>query len=150
DLRQVTGGETNERLARLTIQNSAELGDWMPANGVRWQKPLRGTLHLARSNLFVLGGGKAMMNAYYDTASQLGVATCHKSQLSQHKIRDRDFGSALPFCNGASSDVHPKPIVLPARRFEANIPFLKEYWGDAPDNFISRRTKHTQGRMLKE
>src|SRR5262249_48743728 len=33
DLRQVTGGETNERLARLTIQNSEELGDWMPANG---------------------------------------------------------------------------------------------------------------------
>ena len=55
DLWQVTGGETNERLARLTIQDSEELGDWMPANGVRWQKPLRGTLHLAKSNLFMLG-----------------------------------------------------------------------------------------------
>src|SRR5262249_228033 len=73
DVGKVTGGETNERLARLTIQNSEELGDWMPANGVRWQKPLRGTLHLARSNLFMLGGGKAMMNAYYETASKLGV-----------------------------------------------------------------------------
>jgi tricarballylate dehydrogenase len=64
DLRHVTGDDTNELLARLTIQSSAELGDWMAANGVRWQKPLRGTLHLARSNLFMLGGGKAMMNAY--------------------------------------------------------------------------------------
>ena len=61
----VTGGATNERLARLTIRESETLGDWMPANGVRWQKPLRGTLHLTRSNLFMLGGGKAMMNAYY-------------------------------------------------------------------------------------
>src|SRR5687768_17101693 len=65
DLRQVTGGETNEPLALLTIRDSEELGDWMASNGVRWQKPLRGTLHLARTNLFMMGGGKAMMNAYY-------------------------------------------------------------------------------------
>ena len=150
DLRQVTGGETNERLARLSIQNSEELGDWMPANGVRWQKPLRGTLHLARSNLFMLGGGKAMMNAYYETASKLGVETCYESEVSELKIRDGEFVSALAFCNGASSEVNAKAIVVAAGGFEANIPWLKEYWGDAADNFIIRGTKHNQGRMLKE
>src|SRR5215470_16735 len=40
DLRQVTGPETNERLAQLTIHASEELEDWTTANGVRWQKPL--------------------------------------------------------------------------------------------------------------
>src|SRR5499427_9654187 len=125
DLRQVTGGETNERLARLTIQNSEELGDWMPANGVRWQKPLRGTLHLARSNLFMLGGGKAMMNAYYETASKLGVETAYESEVSELKIRDGEFVSALAFCNGASSEVNAKAIVVAAGGFEANIPWLK-------------------------
>src|SRR3990172_10686720 len=64
DLLRVTGGETDEQLARLTIRESADLGDWMLANGVRWQPPLRGTLHLTRTNLFMLGGGKAMKNAY--------------------------------------------------------------------------------------
>ena len=88
DLRQVTGGETNEDLARLTIQNSEELGDWMPANGVRWQKPLRGTLHLAKSNLFMLGGGKAMINAYYNTAASLGVEIAYQSEVSELKIHD--------------------------------------------------------------
>ncbi|HXF74929.1 MAG TPA: FAD-dependent oxidoreductase, partial [Methylomirabilota bacterium] len=63
DLLQVTGGETNETLARLTIRESETLGEWMAAQGVRWQKPLSGTLHLARTNLFMLGGGKAMVNA---------------------------------------------------------------------------------------
>ena len=91
DLRQVTGGETNEDLARLTIQNSEELGDWMPANGVRWQKPLRGTLHLAKSNLFMLGGGKAMINAYYNTASRLGVEIAYESEVSELKIHDGEF-----------------------------------------------------------
>ena len=150
DLRQVTGGETNEGLARLTIQNSEELGDWMPANGVRWQKPLRGTLHLAKSNLFMLGGGKAMMNAYYDTASRSGVQIAYESEVSELKIHDGEFLSAVASGNGASREVEAKAIVVAAGGFEANIPWLKEYWGDAADNFIVRGTKHNQGRMLKE
>jgi tricarballylate dehydrogenase len=150
DLRQVTGGETNEGLARLTIQNSEELGDWMPANGVRWQKPLRGTLHLAKSNLFMLGGGKAMINAYYDTASRLGVEIAYESEVSELDIADGKFRSAIASCHGRSEEFRAKAIVVASGGFEANIPWLKEYWGDAADNFIIRGTKHNQGRMLKE
>ncbi len=86
DLLGVTGGATDERLARLTIRESETLGDWMPANGVRWQKPLRGTLHLTRSNLFMLGGGKAMMNAYYDTAAKLGVEISYETEVREVKM----------------------------------------------------------------
>jgi tricarballylate dehydrogenase len=150
DLRQVTGGETNELLARLTIQNSEELGDWMPANGVRWQKPLRGTLHLAKSNLFMLGGGKAMMNAYYETATMLGIEIAYESEVSELLIHDGEFRSAIASCKGASQEFKAKAIVAAAGGFEANIPWLKEYWGDAADNFIIRGTKHNQGRLLKE
>ena len=46
DLLQVTGGETNEDLARLTIAQSDGIGTWMSAHGVRWQGALRGTLQL--------------------------------------------------------------------------------------------------------
>jgi tricarballylate dehydrogenase len=149
DLRQVTGGETNEQLARLTIRDSEELGDWMPANGVRWQKPLRGTLHLARSNLFMLGGGKAMMNAYYETASRLGVEIVYEVEVHALEIHDGEFRSGVASCNGASQEFKAKAIVVAAGGFEANVPWLKEYWGEAADNFIIRGTKHNQGRMLK-
>jgi len=148
DLRQVTGGETNELLARLTIQASEDLGDWMPANGVRWQKPLRGTLHLAKSNLFMLGGGKAMMNAYYETASRLGVEIAYETEVSELKMCDGGFLSAC--CNGGRREIQAKALVVASGGFEANIPWLKEYWGDAADNFIIRGTKYNQGRMLKE
>jgi tricarballylate dehydrogenase len=150
DLLQVTGGETNERLARLTIQASEELGDWMPANGVRWQHPLRGTLHLARTNLFMLGGGKAMMNAYYDTAYRLGIEVVYESEVRELKMRDGKFLSAVIFGNGQSREIEANAIVVASGGFEANIPWLKEYWGDAADNFIIRGTKHNQGQMLKE
>ena len=150
DLRGVTGGATNERLARLTIRESETLGDWMPANGVRWQRPLRGTLHLARTNLFMLGGGKAMMNAYYNTATKLGVEIVYEAEVCDLKIGDQRFSKAVVSHNGASVKVTANALVVAAGGFEANIPWLKEYWGDAADNFIIRGTKHNQGRMLKQ
>ena len=150
DLRQVTGGETNEPLARLTIRDSEELGDWMPANGVRWQKPLRGTLHLARSNLFMLGGGKAMVNAYYDTATRLGVEIAYETEVSELKMTDGRLTSAVASRNGAAKEYTAKAVVVASGGFEANIPWLKEYWGDAADNFIIRGTPHNRGAMLNE
>jgi len=151
DLRQVTGGETNERLARLTIRESETLCDWMGTSGVRWQKPLRGTLHLARTNLFMLGGGKAMVNAYYDTASKLGIEIAYEAEVCELKMRDGEVRAAAVTGNGAAQEeISAKAIVVAAGGFEANIPWLKEYWGDAADNFIIRGTRHNQGRLLKE
>ena len=150
DLLGVTGGATDERLARLVIRESETLGDWMAANGVRWQKPLRGTLHLTRSNLFMLGGGKAMMNAYYDTAAKLGVQIVYESEVHELKMSDGRFVSAVAFHNGAPKEIAAKALVVASGGFEANIPWLKEYWGDVADNFIIRGTPYNQGRMLKQ
>jgi tricarballylate dehydrogenase len=150
DLRGVTGGATNERLARLVIRESESLGDWMPANGVRWQKPLRGTLHLTRSNLFMLGGGKAMMNGYYDTAAKLGVEIHYQSEVQELKVRDGEFISAVALRDGSARAIEAKTIVVAAGGFEANIPWLKEYWGEAAENFIIRGTKNNQGVLLRE
>ncbi|MBI4487660.1 MAG: FAD-dependent tricarballylate dehydrogenase TcuA [Deltaproteobacteria bacterium] len=150
DLVRVTGSETNEQLARLTIRESADLEEWMLANGVRWQPPLRGTLHLARTNLFMLGGGKAMMNAYYDTARKLGVLVAYETEARELKVRDGEFLSAVVRRGGETYEVRAKSVVIASGGFEANIPWLKEYWGNAADNFVIRGTKYNQGQMLKE
>ena len=150
DLRRVTGGETNEQLARLTIRGSADLGDWMPAHGVRWQDPLRGTLHLARTNVFFRGGGKAMINAYYDTARKLGVQVVYEAEVRQLNVCDSGFHSAVVAHGGSSHEVRAKSVVIASGGFEANIPWLKKYWGDAADNFVIRGTKYNQGLMLEQ
>jgi tricarballylate dehydrogenase len=150
DLLGVTGGATNERLARLTIRESEDLGDWMPANGVHWQKPLAGTLHLTRSNLFMLGGGKAMINAYYDQAAKLGVEIRYETHVNSLNVREGEFISASALSRGAARDIKAKTTVVASGGFEANISWLKEYWGDAAENFIIRGTPHNQGVLLKE
>lgn len=150
DLLRVTHGETTESLARLTIRASVDVEDWTVAHGVRWQPPLKGTLHLARTNLFMLGGGKAMMNAYYDTARKMGVQIAYAAEVCRLRIRDGVFESATVEYGGATHEVRAKAVVVASGGFEANIPWLKEYWGDAADNFIIRGTKQNQGKMLAE
>ncbi len=150
DLRRVTGGETHEGLARLTIRESADLGEWMPEHGVRWQRPLRGTLHLARTNAFFLGGGKAMINAYYDTARKLGVQIAYEAEVRRLDVSDGACRSAVVMHGSSPHEVRATSVVVASGGFEANIPWLKRYWGDAADNFVIRGTKYNQGLMLQE
>ena len=73
DLLKVTGGLTDETLARIAIRHSSQCRPWMIRHGVRFQPPLSGALHVARTNAFFMGGGKALVNAYYRSAQNLGV-----------------------------------------------------------------------------
>ena len=85
DLLRVTGGNTDEHLARMTIRASAGLLPFMLENGVRFQPSLTGTLNLSRTNAFFLGGGKALVNAYYRTAEHLGVEVLYDTEVEFHK-----------------------------------------------------------------
>src|SRR3954470_10113974 len=68
DLLRVTGGQTDEALAKHMIHESKEMLTWIVEQGVRFQPSLGGTLDLGRTNSFFLGGGRAMLNALYLTA----------------------------------------------------------------------------------
>ena len=149
DLLRVTGGKTNERLARLTIRESTDIGEWMETHGCKFQPPLRGTLQLSRTNAFFLGGGRALMNSYYDTARKLGVEIAYDSEVEDLKIDNGNVSTAVVVSNGDSHEVRAKAVVVASGGFEANIPWLKEYWGEAADNFIIRGTPYNQGRMLR-
>src|ERR1700727_537128 len=67
DLQRVTGGQTDEELARMMIRESKDMLNWIVEQGIRWQPSLGGTLSLGRTNSFFLGGGRAMLNALYLT-----------------------------------------------------------------------------------
>lgn len=149
DLLRVTGGKTNEELARFMIRKSEDMLDWAIAHGVRFQPPLSGTLSLARTNAFFLGGGKALVNAYFETAHKLGVEVLYDSEVRDLTIEDGRFTSATVVRNGASHEVRAKTIVVAAGGFEANIAWLKEGWGEIAENFLIRGTPYNQGRLLR-
>jgi tricarballylate dehydrogenase len=91
DLLKVTGGQTNEHLARLVIRASSKCRDWMRSHGVHFQPPLSGALHVARTNAFFMGGGKALVNAYYRSAEKLGVQIRYEAPVDRIEIEDGRF-----------------------------------------------------------
>jgi tricarballylate dehydrogenase len=149
DLKRVTEGHTDEALARLMIGQSKEILDWMPRQGVRFQPSLGGTLSLGRTNSFFLGGGRAMLNTLYLTAESLGVAVLYDAEVVDLAIDAGMFLSATIVRGGERSTVRAATLVAAAGGFEANIEWLKVYWGDAADNFLIRGSPYNRGTLLK-
>lgn len=149
DLRRVTSGVTNETLARLVIRESQPSIGWMRSHGVRFQPPLSGTLHLDRTNRFFLGGGKALMNSYYDAAERRGVRVFYDAEVVEVAIDRGRFESARILMAGEAVEIRAKALVAAAGGFEANLDWLEEAWGQAARNFLVRGTPYNKGRVLK-
>ena len=151
DLLKVTGGLTDEKLARIAIRASATCRDWMRKHGVHFQPPLSGALHVARTNAFFMGGGKALVNAYYRSAEKLGIEVRYNSPVDSLEIKDGQFKAA--FVNGQR--IQAKSCVLAAGGFESNRDWMRQAWGQnergewPADNFLIRGTRFNQGTLIK-
>ena len=149
DLARVTGGDTDEELARFMIRTSKEVLPWLIEQGVRFQPSLHGTLTLSRTNAFFLGGGRSMLNALYRTAEQLGVKVLYNAPVVSLDIEDGVFRSVTAEIDGELRVIRAGALVAAAGGFEANIEWLKQYWGDVANNFHVRGTPYNQGSILK-
>ena len=150
DLLKVTQGKTDGTLARLTIRNTKECYSWMEAHGVRFQPSLSGTLSLSRTNAFFMGGGKSLVNAYYRTASKLGVDVLYEAQVT-HLSRLGSRIAAVEFnYQGQTNCLKPKAIVVASGGFQADLDWLASAWGPAAKNFLVRGTPYNKGVVLRD
>jgi len=155
DLLKVTGGITNEHLARLTIRASSTCRDWMRQHGVHFQPPLSGALHVARTNAFFMGGGKALVNAYYRSAEKRGVQIRYEAKVERIEVEDGRFVAAHITTPQGTERLTAKSCVLAAGGFESNRDWLREAWGQnergewPAENFLIRGTQFNQGVLLK-
>jgi tricarballylate dehydrogenase len=150
DLLKVTGGLTDEKLARIAIKASSNCRDWMRGHGVRFQPPLSGALHVARTNAFFMGGGKALVNAYYRSAEALGVQIRYNAPVDSIELDGERFVAARI----GSERIEARTCVLAAGGFESNREWLREAWGQVngmwiADNFLIRGTRFNMGTLLK-
>jgi tricarballylate dehydrogenase len=160
DLLKVTGGQTDEALARLVIRHSATCRPWMVSHGVRFQPSLSGALHTARTNAFFMGGGKALINAYYRSAAQLGVQIDYNAEVDQIELEEGRFVAAWvshkqPDGQVRRERIEARACVLAAGGFESNRDWLRQAWGQnergeyPADQFLIRGTRFNQGTLLK-
>ncbi len=134
-------------LTRLAAAESLSMPAWMSAHGVRWQHPLRGTLSLSRTNRFFLGGGTALVNTYYRAAEQAGVDIVYETTVC-----DLEMGSGVEGVRAHAGDetvaLRARAVVVACGGFEANVPWLKRYWGPAADNYVIRGTPNNDGLLF--
>lgn len=149
DLKRVTQGHTDEELARFMIAESKDMLNWIVEQGVRFQPSLGGTLSLGRTNSFFLGGGRAMLNALYLTAEQLGVEIRYDAEVTSLDIENGMFLSANVSEAQVTSTVRATALVAAAGGFEANIEWLKQGWGEIAENFLVRGTPYNRGAVLR-
>ncbi len=151
DLLKVTGGLTDETLARLALRESSMCRTWMRQHGVRFQASLTGTLHLSRTNAFFMGGGKALVNAYYRSAEDLGIEIRYNAAVTAVEVKDGVFQAVV--VNGER--IAARACVAAAGGFESNLAWLREAWGQnadgewPADNFLIRGTRFNQGVVLR-
>jgi tricarballylate dehydrogenase len=161
DLLKVTGGQTTESMARRVIRESASCRTWMQKHGVRFQPSLSGTLHLSRTNAFFMGGGKALVNAYYRSAENLGVQIRYDAPVTRLELNDGTFVAAILESKDASGNptqerLTAKTCIVASGGFESNIAWQREAWGQnafgewPADNFAIRGTRYNMGVLLKD
>ncbi len=150
DLLLVTKGDTDKDLARLAIRSSEDCLPWMAAHGVLFQPSLSGTLSLSRTNAFFLGGGKALVNAYYNTAEDLGVSVVYEAQVKHISISGGRFEGLDAEIAGQPCRIEGRAVVLASGGFQADIDWLARAWGPAARNFLIRGTPYNRGVVLKD
>jgi tricarballylate dehydrogenase len=161
DLLKVTGGLTDEKLARLVIRASSNCRPWMVRHGVRFQPSLSGALHTARTNAFFMGGGKALVNAFYRSAQRLGVEIHYEAPVERIELKEGRFVAAHARIKQSDGQftherIEAKTCVLAAGGFESNREWLREAWGQnaagewTADNFLIRGTRFNTGVLLKQ
>ncbi len=90
-----------------------------------------------------------MLNALYLTAERLGVEVAYDSEVVELGIDTGMFLSATVSRGDERVVVRAATLVAAAGGFEANIEWLKTYWGAAADNFLIRGTPYNRGGLLK-
>ncbi|WP_088283625.1 FAD-dependent tricarballylate dehydrogenase TcuA [Ideonella sp. A 288] len=153
DLLKVTAGKTDEALARQAIRDSAQVRPWMRRHGVHFQPSLSGTLHLSRTNAFFMGGGKALVNAYYRSAQALGVQVRYDTPVARIELEGNRFVAAV---TTSGERLAAGSAVVASGGFESNRDWLREAWGRnergewPADAFLIRGTRFNQGVLLKD
>jgi len=102
DLNAASKGEGDATLARLLVERSADLPDWLAGQGVVFQTA---DIPYSRKTAFFLGGGMAALNALYATAEQLGVHILYDHHVNELRLDDLPARAVILCCGGHQADL---------------------------------------------
>ncbi|MEO1471763.1 MAG: FAD-dependent tricarballylate dehydrogenase TcuA, partial [Pseudomonadota bacterium] len=97
-----------------------------------------------------LGGGKALVNAYYRTAEDLGVQIAYDAEVRHIDFDGTRVGFADVAIGGETHRITPRAVVVASGGFQADLDWLARAWGPAARNFLIRGTPYNRGVVLRD
>src|SRR5260370_34038240 len=89
------------------------------------------------------------MNTYYQTAEAMGIEVEYEASVEDVLIQDgKTVSGVVVERDGVRREIHARAVVLTSGGFEANLDWLRRYWGDAGDNYVIRGTTYNDCRVL--
>jgi tricarballylate dehydrogenase len=98
-----------------------------------------------------MGGGKALVNAYYRSAERMGIEVRYGLPVERLELD----GSRFVAAHAGPQRIAARCCVVASGGFESNLAWLREAWGQnehgewPADNFAIRGTRFNQGVLLK-
>jgi tricarballylate dehydrogenase len=91
-----------------------------------------------------------MMNALYAAAARVGVRVLYDANVERLDMPDGQFRCAELMLHDRLTQINARAVVVASGGFEANVAWLRRYWGEAADNFVIRGTPYNTGTLLAE
>ncbi|MGQ9658563.1 MAG: FAD-dependent tricarballylate dehydrogenase TcuA [Thermochromatium sp.] len=149
DLVRATEGTVDPILGRLFVERSAKIQDWLLEAGVPLQPVAGGLLPESRRTVFLLGGGKTLLNRLYDLAEHLGVEIRYGCQVCDPVLGSGRLSSVIARLEGDAYRLTPRAVIAGCGGAQANRDWLRRHWGAAADGFINRGTPFADGELLE-
>lgn len=149
DVMKINKGESNADLLNLIVDGSKEMPAWMNRHKIILKHAVKGAFHYNTANAFILGGGKQLLNTYYDVVEKLGVQVVYDTMVNDITRNENNTLSLQVESGGNSFNVEADYLVVASGGFEANMDYLREAYGDRANNIVVRGAKYNTGIPLK-
>jgi tricarballylate dehydrogenase len=149
ELLRVSGDELDRELARPLIRATTDVAAWLMECGVRLQDPRVGMVPYSRRTAFLLGGGKAMVNALYETAEKIGVVVAYGSEVVALVAGPADGWSVEAVCGAERQWIASRCVIVAAGGPGADPDWLRARFGLAADGYCIRGGAYSDGRAMQ-
>ncbi len=149
DLLSVTGTLENPEVAKMVLEKSEFVAGWMNAHGIIFKKEIKGTLNLSRTNAFFMGGGKVLVDTYYNLLKKLNVRVLYESPLTSIKFRNLHIENITIQKENGEEVLQADEYIFASGGYESNKEWLGQFWQEGVKNIKVRGTRYNMGKPLK-
>lgn len=149
ELIKIGGADIDAPLARSLIDDWETIASWLVDCGVRLQDPQTGVVPYSRRTVFLLGGGKAMVNALYQTAANVGVDIAYGSEVIALELAADSGWRVTAVCGGEQRRLSARCLVAAAGGPGVDLTRLRTRYASMTDEIAIRGCSHSDGRLMQ-